>query len=66
MKLVCAMYFLLQLVFPVYVVTVAWVCPGNLGISIWSTILAGLALIPNFLLLAVALALSDEDHKDED
>lgn len=64
MKLVCALYFLLQLVFPVYVVTVAWVCPGNFNISIWSTVLAGLALIPNLLLLAVAL--SDEEHKNED
>ncbi len=63
MKLVCIVYFLLQLIFPIYVVVVAWVCPSNIDVSIWSTILAAVTLVPNLMLLTVAM--TNEEHKDE-
>lgn len=64
MKLICVVYFLLQILFPVYVVVVAWASQSNIDVSIWSTALACLTLIPNLLLLTVAM--TNEEHKDEE
>lgn len=55
MKLISTIYFLLQLLFPVYVMIIAWAYPSNYDVSIWSTVLACLTLIPNLLLLVVAV-----------
>lgn len=64
MKLLCTMYFLIQLIFPVYVVVICWTGLNNMNVSICTTVLAILSLIPNLMILVVAL--SGEEHKNED